>query len=284
MKQLLVDKNFGSMMIIVPHQDDEILMSAGLLYELNKTGNRVDIVMVTNGDYECTDHSKGENRLLETVRGLKMLGIERDHLTVLGYADTGMPAEDSFITHLYDEKDVNKVYPSDCGSETYGVDGNSDYHMIKTGKHASYNRLNFKSDIKSVIAEKRPDHILTTSEFDEHGDHAALYKFLVEILDELKADGYNPSLYCGLIHSCDGDENWPDQTPHFSCPKKLEQTSTLKWDERLVFTMPEGLRTENGEKNLKLLALSEYEIALEPNAVEFLMSFIKDEEFFWKLR
>jgi hypothetical protein len=48
--------------------------------------------------------------------------------------------------------------------------------------------------------------------------------------------------------------------------------------------MPEGLRTENGEKNLKLLALSEYEIALEPNAVEFLMSFIKDEEFFWKLR
>jgi ubiquitin-protein ligase len=43
--------------------------------------------------------------------------------------------------------------------------------------------------------------------------------------------------------------------------------------------MLEGLRTEDGKNNRKLRALGEYEIALETDTVEILMSFIKDEVF-----
>ena len=44
--------------------------------------------------------------------------------------------------------------------------------------------------------------------------------------------------------------------------------------------------TRRDEKinNLKYQALLKHETALEPDAYEFLMAFIKDEEIFWKVR
>lgn len=39
-----------------------------------------------------------------------------------------------------------------------------------------------------------------------------------------------------------------------------------------------------GINNLKYQALLKHETALEPDAYEFLMAFIKDEEIFWKVR
>ena len=42
--------------------------------------------------------------------------------------------------------------------------------------------------------------------------------------------------------------------------------------------------TRRGINNLKYQALFKHETALEPDAYEFLMAFIKDEEIFWKVR
>ena len=53
---------------------------------------------------------------------------------------------------------------------------------------------------------------------------------------------------------------------------------------RVSLPMPEALTTAKGRENLKYQALCQYETALEPDAVEFLMAFIKDEEVFWKLQ
>jgi LmbE family N-acetylglucosaminyl deacetylase len=279
MKEFIINKQFGSTMIIVPHQDDEILISGGLLYQLQEQGNPVEVVMVTNGDYECEDQTKGKARLRESIRGLEVLGIAREQLTILGYADTGMPEKDSFIGHLFAEKDEKKVYFSSCGSQTYGLEDYPEFHMQRWGTHADYTRSMIKEDIKTVIEEQKPQNIITTSIFDQHGDHAALFRFVTEILDELESEGYRPDLYCGLVHSCDGDEAWPQRdSGTFDCPKKLEETSDYRWEDRIVLALPKAL------KDRKLKALQEYEIALEPNAIDFLMAFIKDEEIFWKIR
>lgn len=77
--------------------------------------------MVTNGDYGCHDHSVGYARLRETLAGVEMLGVPNEQVTFLGYADTGMPRAESFLAGLYDETDENKVHPSHCGTETYGL-------------------------------------------------------------------------------------------------------------------------------------------------------------------
>lgn len=272
-------------MVIVPHEDDEILMAAGLIYRLQKEKVPVEVVMVTNGDYGCTDFRKGRKRLQESIEGLGILGISQEQFTMLGYADTGMPAEDSFITHLFEESDAHKIYPSACGSKTYGLAEKAEYHLRKYGKHADYTRQMLKDDLKGILSGKRPDNIVTTSEFDLHGDHAALYRFVLEILEEIKQEGYSPALYCGLIHSCAGDDKWPlPDTEGFTCPEGLERGSAYRWDDRYVFTMPEGLCLTDGRDNLKRQALEKHRTALEPDAVEFLMSFIKNEEIFWKVR
>lgn len=273
-------------MIIVPHQDDEILMAAGVIYEGIKAGIDVKVVIVTNGDYECPDYSKGRMRLRESVRGTGMLGLPEKNLIFLGYADTGMPEEESFLMKLYQEKDPHRVYPSACGDQTYGLEEKPEFHMERKHTRAEYTRENLEQDLKEVLEEERPECIVTTCESDLHGDHGALFLFLRDLLEKLgREEGYRPSLYCGLIHSCMGDEAWPDrERAYYDCPEGFEACSGLRWEERVSLPMPEALTTAKGQENLKYQALCQYETALEPDAVEFLMAFIKDEEVFWKLQ
>ncbi|MDO4324154.1 MAG: PIG-L family deacetylase [Lachnospiraceae bacterium] len=286
-------------MVIVPHQDDEILMTAGVIREAVKKGASVTVVMATNGDCECRDYSKGRNRLLESLKGLELLGLEAGNFWLMGYADTGMAEEDSFLHHLYCEADAEKIYPSFCSSETYGLLEKEEYHMRQYGEHADYCRGCFKADLKEIIEKQRPEQIFTTSEFDTHGDHSALYKFVCEVLDELQEtdneeaqgsgegepEAYTPEVFVSVVHSMAGDENWPLRgTPRYSCPEGLEEAAGLKWDERICLHLPEEMRTERGGENLKYRALCRHETALEPNAVDFLMAFIKDEEIFWRVR
>lgn len=135
-------------MVVVPHQDDEVLLSAGILYQAKKLGRDVKVVIVTNGDCGCSDHTKGQTRLRETVRGMKILGISEKDLIFLGYADTGMPKEESFLWALYQEKDQNKVKRSDCGKRTYALPEKDEYHMEKYGEHALYTRSMVKQDLR----------------------------------------------------------------------------------------------------------------------------------------
>lgn len=279
-----IQKDFGNIVIVVPHEDDEILMSAGVIRKAVEAGISCTVVMATNGDYECSNYEKGQNRLRESIAGLQVLGLSKEHLEIMGYADTGMPREDSFLTHLYEEVEEEKCYPSSCTQETYGLVEKDEFHKKKWGKHGKYCRRDFKKDLKEILREKKAEHIFTTSQYDTHGDHAALYWFVCEVLDELRnEEGYEPSLYCGLIHSCAGDEVWPlRDTKKFTCPDGLE--GQHPWEQRCTLELPEEMKQEKGTDNLKYQALQQHKTALEPDAYEFLMAFIKDEEVFWKMR
>ena len=59
--------DFGKIMVIVPHQDDELLLTAGVLYSAAHAGLNPHVVMVTNGDYGCHDHSVGYGQQHDTV-------------------------------------------------------------------------------------------------------------------------------------------------------------------------------------------------------------------------
>ena len=68
----------------------------------------------------------------------------------------------------------------------------------------------------------------------------------------------------------------------FDCPRGFETDTAYQWSDRLILPMPEELQRSAGIRNLKYQALLQYETALEPNAYEFLMAFVKDEEIFWR--
>lgn len=278
--------DFGKIMVIVPHQDDELLLTAGVLYSAAHAGLNPHVVMVTNGDYGCHDHSVGYARLRETLTGVEMLGVPNEQVTFLGYADTGMPRAESFLAGLYDETDENKVHPSHCGTETYGLPEKPDFHARHFGKPAAYTKACFVQDLKAVLDEIEPDSIITTALCDTHGDHSGLYQFICDELRSRREAGKKvPTLYTGIVHSPAGDENWPlrDGVRPLTCPEGLESASTLRWEDRIVLPVPQEMLNEDLTQNLKHRAISCHKTALKPDAVDFLYSFVKADEVFWKV-
>lgn len=294
-----------NIMVIVPHEDDEILMTAGIIEKAVSSGKKVTVVMATNGDYEGYDKISGNVRLRETINGLAVLGVPEENVIFMGYADTGMYPTESFLYKLYQEKDENKLYFGHCSKETYGLPEKEDYHTSKYGQPAEYNRKNFKKDLQTIILEVKPDTIFTTSEEDMHGDHSGLFLFVKEILSE--QTDYQPDLYSGVVHSKAGDESWPERktevfryiqskygtvqclaeserekVEEFSCPTGFDEGS-LKWGERISFLVPENMMYADFSNNKKVRALEQHINALKPDAVEFLYSFITSEELFWKI-
>lgn len=276
-------------MLIVPHEDDEILMAAGIIEKALQEKKRVTVVMATNGDYEGTDKISGSVRLQETLLGLEILGLTADNVIFMGYADTGMDPVESFIYRLYTEEDESRLHPGHCGTKTYALPGKMDFHSEKYGRAANYTRRNFKEDLREIIRENEPDTIFTTSEEDMHGDHSGLFLFVKEILQEEKQRGYRPVLYSTVVHSGAGDENWPlrekkqgEGLPFYTCPADFDRGG-LKWEERISFPVPASMQSTDFSVNLKALALSMHKNALKEDAVEYLYSFIKAEEIFWKI-
>lgn len=276
-----------SLMVIVPHQDDEILMTAGIIRRAILENKKVKVVMVTNGDYGCYDYSVGRARLSETLEGLKILGLSEENVIFLGYADTGMPEKDSFIANLYYKENQSEIVKSHCSSKTYGLEIKQDFHKEHFGESAVYNRKNLYVDLKLVIEKYKPEVIFTTSEYDIHGDHKCLYLFITDILRELREENrYSPSLFSGIVHSCAGDDNWPvreEKINEFTCPDLLEEKTTLKWDDRISFKVPESMMIIDRERNLKYQAISKHVTALKPDAIDYLYSFVKADEVFWKI-
>ena len=76
-----IKKECNNVMVIVPHQDDEILMSAGVIRVCEQNNVPYTVVMVTNGDYGCIDYSKGYARLKESLAGLETI---KNHLKLWG--------------------------------------------------------------------------------------------------------------------------------------------------------------------------------------------------------
>ena len=290
-------------MVIVPHEDDEILMAAGIIERALQEKKQVTVVMATNGDYEGRDKVSGSVRLKETLMGLEVLGLSQERVIFMGYADTGMDPEESFLYNLYTEKEENKLHPGHCSAETYGLPKKADFHTERYGSPAAYTRRNFKEDLRRIIRENEPDTIFTTSEEDMHGDHSGLFFFVKEILREEKERGYAPVLYSTVVHTKSGDENWPKRLKKgdtddgvgeakkgrplskleaYTCPPGFNEGS-LDWEKRVRFPVSASMQSGDFSVNLKALALSMHKNALKEDAVEYLYAFIKAEEIFWKI-
>lgn len=271
-----------NLLVVVPHQDDEILMAGGLIYEMHKAGKRVTVAIVTNGDYGCKDYSKGRTRLKESLAGLSVLGLPEEDIVFLGYADTGMVRAESFLYALYHAEDEEQIFPSLTSDVTYGLEEKADYHHLCFGEHGAYTRKSLTEDLRHLIQTTGVDCVLTTHASDKHGDHEALFYFVKELLEEYDADS-RPRLLVGMVHSPEGDDTWPERdTLRYTCPKGLEDGGLI-WDARKILEMPPACKGGRHSGNLKYEALLQYQTALEPNVVDYLLSYVKDEEIFWEI-
>lgn len=215
-------------LLIVPHQDDELFIGGGLLKLFADSGDYdINVVFTTNGDFFPWE---GEVRLRESLRVLTGLyGIEDKNISFLGYGDGWCGDK-----HLYNLPDAQPAQSS-CGrSETYGIPEHEDYRKIKSGKHSVYCRNNFKADLKELLSDIMADIVIAV-DYDKHPDHKAASLMLEECIGELlkKHPGYHPLVLKRYAY----DGVWKGKADFFDWPRKgtilsqMEQSTYLEEDE-----------------------------------------------------
>ncbi len=175
-------------MLIVPHEDDEINVLSGVMEEYTAAGSDVVVVFVTNGDSE----TNGETRITEALRATALYGIPEQNVLFLGYGDTGKEQK----THLYNATS-NELYCSSAGrTHTYGSKTHPAFRSL------DYTRENLISDLQSALETWLPDTIYCV-DYDAHPDHRAtslaFEKAMGRILKQ-RAD-YTPLVYKGFAYS-----------------------------------------------------------------------------------
>lgn len=272
-------------LILVPHSDDEVIIAAGIIRKALLNNEKVVVAIVTNGDY-LTDKTFGMRRIRETIKAMDLLGLDRENIFFLGYGDTGFEEEVSFLYKIYKTEDNKKIFESSCSKYTYGIEGEfEDYHFVKTGKHGLFTRENLVFDLKSLIEDSGADEIYTTSEYELHYDHVALNLFVKEIVREFDEDK-KPVIFESVVHSVAGDHNWPNNNGNsldeFVEPKNQENITGLIWKERICCTLPEYKDNLKRDETIKYHAMLCYESQLKEDVRDYLLSFVKKEEIFWK--
>lgn len=157
-----------TVLVVAPHEDDELNIAGGLVEEFLRYGSRVRLAFATNGDFD----SSGLQRLREALDAAAKMGVAEEDVIFLGYGDGRNPQGQ----HLYDMPMDEPLVSAAGRGETYGL---PEHPAYKDGD--LYTRRHFCEDLRALILETRPDLILCTC-YEDHADHAAVCLFTEEVL------------------------------------------------------------------------------------------------------
>ena len=224
-------------MLIVPHEDDDLNLLSGTLDEYLRYQSDFYVVFMTNGDYHGIKN--GETRIAEARALYRYLGLPEDHLIFLGYGDQLNTAG----VHIYNLTDPDEVVISSAGrTATYCT---TDHPAFREGQ--LYTRNNLLQDMKNVILNIMPEMIVCVDD-DLHPDHKACSLFfetaMGEILKEIQ--DYSPDVLKGFAYST----AWEAEPDFYSTNIKSTQNpyerenrqdpAIYQWDERVRLPIRSG--------------------------------------------
>ena len=250
-------------MILAPHQDDELILCGSFLKELVQQ-NDVYIVFTTNGDYE---EKIGKVRLKESLEVSRLFGIDEEHIIFLGYANE----YDCNYPHIYNAASGETVFSQYGNDRTYGLKNHPEYCCARTGKHHLYTRRNILFDLTNVIQELMPDVIFAT-DLEIHPDHKANSLLLDEAMGKIikKNYGYKPIILKkpGYTTAWSGDKDYSKinnrQTKllvtdvRTNGHRSVFNNPYLKWDHRIRLPIGKSVRNKK-EDNILYKALLLYQ-------------------------
>lgn len=243
------------MLVIVPHEDDELVIAGPMIYQAVKEKMQIRIVFVTNGDYHAHE---GAIRIKEAINSLATLGVKREEIIFLGYGDqTGSK-------HLYNGSEGEILSAHNGNIYTYGMESLDEFAVVEYGVHHSYTRENYKGDIKAVLEKFLPNIVITT-DWDDHMDHIALSLMVDECLGELfKEREYEPLVlkaqaYTGKWEGKADYYNGINETQNYNGSFGTESVHPLnKWEERIRFAVPKECNTQFLRNNVLYHAACAY--------------------------
>lgn len=194
----------ADVLVLAPHPDDEVLMAAGVIDRAVKQGQRVEVVLMTNGDFTCK--RDGRVRRLETLTALAKLGVDEAHVHFLGYPDGHL--HELTATPL---APVERINPSgECvrTNETWPVRGES----------RPFTSTALTDDLTALLDRLRPADVYLPHGIDTHRDHAMTYVFFRRAIDRL---GLATRAHRSVVHRHE-DLCWPG-----SCERPYRPDATM---------------------------------------------------------
>ena len=272
-------------LVLVPHQDDEINTAGNAIQIFTKAGADVYVMFANTGDYYS--NCSFDMRMNEAVNSLKILGLEKSHVFILGYGESFNNAATHHIFYSTD----NPVRSASGHTETYGASGLQDFGFTAHGVHSKYCRNDYIRDLKELILSVKAD-ILIATDFDVHADHRMLSLAFDIAMGEILSrpdNDYFPEVFRRFAY-CTGWTNEPDlfdsdfflstAKPEPGHDKKIIDTSCYSWPERVRLPVPEESR-EPYERNIITKALKQH---VSQSAQTHAENIINSDEVFWRRR
>lgn len=194
-------------LIVAPHPDDETIGCAGVTLQAIARGERVGIVVLTQGDAHVkltavvaqkpAEHlgpddfiRAGVLRQGHTLRAAASLGVAEADVVFLGYPDGG-------LGKMYrDAGETPYRQPLTSKQATY-AGARRDYHSARLGRPAPYTRASVLADLETLLRERQPRAVYVTHESDKHQDHTAAFWF---VRDALQAAQPSARLFAFVVH------------------------------------------------------------------------------------
>ena len=152
----------NKLLVLVPHQDDELNIAGQVLPTFLEAGYECKICFSTNGD---GFKSNGPVRLKEAMKVADFLGVGKENLIFLGFDDSMGP------DHPY-----NRV----CAAEVSAASSVKTYSESVRCYSDSFDkpdlpqcRETLVSDVAHLLSSWRPDTVICI-DYDSHPDHRAL--------------------------------------------------------------------------------------------------------------
>lgn len=276
-----------TLMVIVPHEDDEILGFAGIIYSATQAGDAVYVVLVTNGESTGKTTTWTNTRQAETMAATALLGVPSDHVIFLGYPGV-------LMCDMYDASEPNTVITNYIGgTQTFGGAygrGGAEWHYYRHGVHADNTRANALADYKEIISAFLPDVIFTVGDWEQNAtshsgscDHTVVAKLATDAVNALTTASYAPYVYKTVIHDRTGI--WPEVGGVAWQPAlawtQLNVFNSPAWASRVEIPVPDVMLDTNQSTNLKARALYLYNSQSAHTLTNWLYSFVRPTEWFW---
>ena len=192
-------------LVIVPHQDDEINLLGGVFEEYLKYGSEIYLVyVITNGAIEGF-------RYEEALNLFKHIGVLETNITFLGYGSL--------------KNNVVDTIKATRGTHTHPA----------YNEGQLYSRENIVNDLVEIVLSTRPD-IIIASDYDHHIDHHYVSALADEAIGCVlkQKDTYRPVVLKGYAYRTTW-ESYPDYYKEniLSTKYLYNPVETFRWNERL---------------------------------------------------
>jgi LmbE family N-acetylglucosaminyl deacetylase len=276
--------------VFAPHPDDESIGAGGVIQQALAGGKKVRVVFATSGDaypqaaaalfkkplagLGPADYvSLAATRQREAVAAGTVLGLSASSLVFLGYPDGALAA-------VHANESASPVQSPTTGRRsTYGP-AVADYHTLVHGQPAVYTRSGAVADVVEILRASEPSTVYVTDLVDTHSDHAATFELVAEAAASLD---YAGELLTFVVHS-GPNECWP--FPNGATPQSgFEQHAANGTTYPIGAYWPPPVRVpvtpSQCEVKLRAIAAHASQCAVDG---EYLDSFVKSEELFWRPR